>query len=263
MAGNYEIQALQRGIKVLDTLLELGEPSSLEAVARVADLPRSTTFRLIVNLIEGGMLVETPEGYWLGLKFLRFHAALTERFDLLKLARPVLAGLRDRTMETVHLGILVDDFRVFYLEKLATPHMVGVMISGVGRTVPGYCTGLGKALMAEADSAEVAAWLEQCERKRFTPTTLTDREELLAEFSTIRHQGHAFDRGEHEDAIRCVAAPVRDASGRAIAAISVAGPRERMPAPLEGSDLVPVVTDAADRISELLGYARQALRKPA
>lgn len=261
MTNDYSIQALQRGIKVLDTLLELGKPSSLDAIARHAGLPKSTVFRLLINLIQGGLAVETPTGYWLGLKFLRFSAAITEQFDLLTQARPVLQELRGQTKETVHLGTLVDDFRVFYLEKLPTPHVVGVMISGVGRTVPGYCTGLGKAMMANAEEESIRQWLATSERRGFTSTTLTKDHELLEEFARIREQGYAFDRSEHEDGIRCVAAPIRDASGRVIAAISVASPANRMPNPLEDSPVVPIVIEKAHRISEAMGCARSHLQK--
>lgn len=261
MESSYSIQALQRGIKVLDALLELGQPSSLDVITRHTCLPRSTVFRILTNLIQSGLVIDTPGGYWFGLKLLSFAAVTTEKFDLLTQARPILRELRDQTKETVHLGLLVDDFRVFYLEKLPSPHVVGVTISGVGRTVPGYCTGLGKAMMASAEEEDIRQWLATSERQKFTSNTLTKDHELLEEFTQIRNQGYAFDRSEHEDSIRCVAAPVHDLSGKVIAAISVAGPTSRMPTPLEGSSLVPIVTEAARRISEVLGYARSGLQK--
>ena len=117
---DYSIQALQRGMKVLDALLESRTPLSLEQICAYTDLPKSTAFRVTVNLLQGQYLTETEEGYWLGLKMLRFGALVEESLDLTQQARPFLLQLRDQANETIHLAVLDDDLRVVYLEKLPT-----------------------------------------------------------------------------------------------------------------------------------------------
>jgi IclR family KDG regulon transcriptional repressor len=145
---DYSVKALQRGMKVLDALLDGHAPLSLEQICAYTELPKSTAFRIIVNLLQGQYLVETEKGYWLGLKMLRFGALIEEKLELVQQARPFLLQLRDQVNETIHLAVLDDDLRVVYLEKLSTQHAIGLMMSRIGITAPMHCTALGKTMAA-------------------------------------------------------------------------------------------------------------------
>jgi IclR family KDG regulon transcriptional repressor len=201
--------------------------------------------------------VETDEGYWLGLKLLRFGALVEERLDLKQQARSFLAELRDRINETVHLAVLDNDLRVVYLEKLSTQHAVGLMVSRIGITAPMHCTALGRAMAAFRPEDEIREWIGKNGLQAFTEATITDEAEFLRELRKIRSRGYAVDRGEYEASVRCVAAPIRDRSAEVIAAVSISAPDSRMPLQLLDIPMAAQAVEAASRISQALGYSEQ------
>jgi DNA-binding IclR family transcriptional regulator len=131
------------------------------------------------------------------------------------------------------------------------------MRSRVGVVLPAYCTGLGKALLSELPPEEVERWSRTQHFPRLTSTTLTSSEELLAELAAIRRRGYALDQEEREVGVTCIAAVVRDDTGAPVAAISAAGPIDRLPRELEGSEMATQVVTAAAGISERLGFVAQ------
>jgi IclR family KDG regulon transcriptional repressor len=251
---DYSIKALQRGMKVLDALLDARVPLSLEQICAYTGLPKSTAFRIIVNLLQRQYLVETEKGYWLGLKMLRFGALVEEKLDLVQQARPFLLQLRDQVNETIHLAVLDDDLRVVYLEKLSTQHAIGLMMSRIGITVPMHCTALGKTMAAFRPEDEICNWIQTHGLKPATDATITDEGAFLRELCEIRSRGYAVDNGEFEVGVRCVAAPIRDRTGTVIAAVSISGPDTRMPNPLVGSSMTMQLVETALHISQALGY---------
>ena len=249
-------------MKVLDALLEARTPLRLEEICAHTKLPKSTAFRIIVNLLQGQYLAETEEGYWLGLKMLRFGTLVEEKLDLVQQARPFLEQLRDQVNETVHLAVLDNGLRVVYVDKLPTQQAVGLMMSRVGVTVPMHCTALGKTMAAFRPEAEISHWIHTNGLEPVTDTTITDEDAFLRELRAIRSRGYAVDKGEFEASVRCVAAPIRDRNGSVIAAVSVSGPDTRMSEPLIGSYEAMQVVDTASCISQALGYLDELGESP-
>jgi len=255
---HYSIQALQRGLAVLDALLEAQAPLTLEEICRRTGLPKSTAFRVVVNLVQSHYLVETAAGYWLSLKMLHFGSLVESRLDIKQQAAPFLAQLRDQLNETVHLAALDSDWQVVYLDKLPAKHAVGLMISRVGLTAPAHCTALGRAMAAFLPEDEVRAWLRSRPFRAYTKNTVTDPDALLGELQAIRLRGYAVDNGEYEVGVRCVAAPIRSHGGEVVAALSVSGPEARLPMPLVGSVISVQVVRTAQLISQAMGYTGDA-----
>lgn len=254
-SGDYTIQALQRGMHVLDTFLDARTPLKLEDICARTDLPKSTAFRIVVNLLRGQYLTETDEGYWLGLKMLRFGALVEGRLDLKQQAQQFLTELRDRVNETVHLAVLDNDLRVVYLDKLSTQHAVGLMMSRIGVTAPMHCTALGRVMAAFRPEAEIRHWIQENGLKAYTDATVTDKAAFLQELREIRSREYDVDNGEYEAGVRCVAAPIRDSAGQVVAAVSISGPDTRMPLHLLDTRMAADVVAAASKISQALGYS--------
>lgn len=252
----YSIQVLQRALGILDTLLEARGPLSLEAISRRSGTPRSTTFRILTNLRQRDYITETGDGYWLGLKLLSLGAAVESQLDFRAAALAEMRALREACGETVYLAVLTGDMQVIYVEKLASDQPVGVMMANVGMTAPMHSTALGKILAAHLPVEQVRAWLEtRGPLPARTAQTLTEPEALLRALAEARGRGYAVDERENYDGIRCIAAPVFDNRGAAVAAISAAGPDHRMPTPLHDSPLAFAVCEAAARTSAALGAA--------
>ena len=252
----YRIRALDRAIDIL-TALSDGKPRTLTELSEDIALSNSTTYRLITTLASHNYVErDEPTGkYTLGFACLELARSYQINNHIRRVALPELEVLRDQTTETIHLAIL-DNMEVVYLEKLHGLHAIGLMSSYVGGRAVAYCTGLGKVLLAYTDPDRVRAHFERTGLKRYTDTTIDNLDELMRHLEMVHRQGYAWDEGEHEPDVRCVAAPIFDLSGRAVGAISIAGPATRM-GPPETEELVDKILQAAASISEKLGY-RQA-----
>jgi IclR family KDG regulon transcriptional repressor len=252
--ARYNIRAVDRGIQVLSVLSD-GKPRTLTELSEEIALNSSTTFRLLATLAYHNYVErDEPTGeYRLGLACLELARAYLVGSDIRQAALPELEKLRDDSTETVHLALL-DKMEVVYLEKLHGLHAVGLMTSRVGGRSPAYCTGLGKALLAYTDLEKVSEYFWQAGLHRYTDTTIQTVDELVEHLKQVRGQGYAFDRGEHEAEVRCVAAPIFDLNGQVVAALSVSGPAGRLE-PLETKhELIDRTLQAARAISARLGY---------
>ena len=207
-------------------------------------LTRSTAHRLASALVERRYLrASARSGYQLGPKLLLLGHEAQEQLDLVQSARPHLDALAAATEDTVHLGVLDGD-QALYLDKVPGRRRITIS-SRVGERQPLSSTGLGKALMLDHPPGYWSARL-QSERGDQAEPEFTGRMQSYAE------AGHAFDLEENEDRIRCVAAPVRDATGRIVAAISVSSAAQYMDDE-RMAQLSADVRAAADRIGAELG----------
>jgi DNA-binding IclR family transcriptional regulator len=241
-------QTLMRGVDLLDLVGRHG-PLSLKAMTQRIGLTRSTTHRIASALVARGFLRIVPEGYALGAKLLRLDSLARERHRLGSVARPYLEQLARQELDPVNLAIR-DGEVIRYLDQVRGTRRIQVR-SVIGETRPLASTALGKALMLDESAAH---W-----RAAFAALTPARSQAELAAFldrmATYKRLGAAFDIEENEDRVRCVAAPIRDASGAIVAALSLSSlPQymddERM------SALVEPVWATARAISVNLGFAR-------
>jgi DNA-binding IclR family transcriptional regulator len=249
---DYLVRSVLRAATLLRAVGESVQPPSLSLLSQRSGLTKATVFRLMRTLMEAGLVEMNPgqATFRLGPLCAILGQTYLDQIDVLKEARPILTSLRDQTAETVHLGILEGDQRVLYLEKLESTHAVGVMKSRVGATVPAYCTGIGKALLATRNLLPPEESLH-----RFTPATIGDPVLLKEELESVRSRGYALDLEEHEPGVRCVAVPVYGSDGVAVAAISVTGPSERMERGRLEGELLVAARAAASAISARLGWS--------
>jgi DNA-binding IclR family transcriptional regulator len=252
----YEVRAISRALEVLDAIQGSGGGISLNELVEQSGLTKPTVFRMVRNLEHGGLVerVAGADRYRLGLRCVALGQAYLEQVDFRREALPVLERLRDSYNETVHLAVLDEHLRVVYLEKLEGRQAVGIMMSAVGRSAPSYCTGLGKALLSARDDDPVAVLEARGDLVRKTPTTIWRSEALRRELRTIRERGYALDLEEHEAGVRCVATAIRGPGGN-VAALSIAGPADRMPEELLRGELAAAAMKAGREISRRLGAA--------
>jgi len=255
--SRYRVQAARKILELLEAIAAQPQPRTLSDLATATGLPRATAFRLLRTLEEAGFARRVAGAYGLGSKSQALGDAARSGLDLRSEALPFLEWLRDVSGETSQLAVL-EDWQIVYLERVLSGQPVGYMRSRAGAILPAYCTGLGKALLAFQPRQEVAAWASKQAFTPMTPNTLTTAQALLDELVVIRQLGYALDREERELGVRCIAAPVRDHDETVVSAISIAGPSERMPRDLVGSELASLVLQAAEGISRRLGYRGNA-----
>lgn len=252
--SRYNIRVLERAVSILSLLAD-GKPRTPAEISESIDLSPSTTFRMLSTLAYYHYVKrdETTNQYQLGLACLELAHAYLDNNDLRTVALPELEKLRNATKETVHLCVM-EDMEIVYLEKLSGLHAIGLMSSRVGGRSPAFCTGVGKVLLADQNPEVVHAYYQEHGLPRFTDLTITDLPQLMAELEVIRGNGLAYDRGEHEDEVRCIAAPIFNISGQAVAALSISGPEARMDPIEENHELISLLLRSALYISQQLGY---------
>ncbi|SOE18326.1 IclR family transcriptional regulator [Hoeflea halophila] len=220
---------LGKAIAVLDIVASADEPMRFTDILALSSQPRGTLHRQLSNLVEEGLLsLGRDHSYSVGIRLLKFAAKAWAGNQFRAIAEPHLRALHDLTGETVHLGVLRGS-EVIYLDKVESRQAVR-MYSQIGNASPVYCTGVGKAAMSALPDAELRDLVSTIRFKRFTDSTLTTQDALIAEIAEIRDSGNAYDREEHEPGIRCVAAPIYSSDRSFVGGVSVTGPAYRITA---------------------------------
>jgi len=245
------VQSVKRAATILRMFGHDSPELGVSEVGRRLHLHKSTASRLLATLESEGFVERVPdsEKYRLGLELLRL-AGQTPRFsDMRSIALPLLRDLAERSGETVNLAV-PDDDAVVNIEQVSGPHMVGGT-NWIGRRTPLHCVANGKILLAFRSRADIDRVLAG-PLARYTTRTLTGTVALRADLARARAKGYAVALGEIEEGLHAVAAPIHDAQGRAIAAVSVSGPAYRMP-PGEIKSFGRMTAETAERISARLG----------
>ena len=167
------------------------------------------------------------------------------------LATPVLESLSQATGEYSHFAIRSGD-NIVVLARTAGSGLFQ-MTEKVGVVRPAHCTALGKVLIAHLEPSLLDRFLRASELRRYTAKTIVERDALLRELSEVYRTGVGFDDGEFDAEGRCVAAPVRDFTGRVMGAIGISGPIWRLSLPAIKAK-AQQVREAANVISLAFGF---------
>jgi IclR family transcriptional regulator, acetate operon repressor len=236
---------LGRTMALLTAFRSGEEELTLAELARRAGIPKPTAHRLLAELATWNVVERTPGGHRLGMRLFELGQLAPQQRGLREAAAPFLADLFEATHETVHLAV-PDGVDVVYVQKLPGRH--GPRIdSRIGGRMPAYCTGVGKALLAFGPPERLAEVLAAGLVRR-TPRTVVAPGLLRQELDRVRACGVAEEHEESTVGIACTAALVMDASGRAVAAISITGWANRM----DTARLAPAVRTAALGLSRAL-----------
>jgi DNA-binding IclR family transcriptional regulator len=243
---------------ILETLAESPEELGVTQLGKHLGVHKTTASRLVSTLAEHGLVERNPstEKYRLGFGLIRLASATASGLDLVRQARPGLERLAEDTGETVNLAALEAD-QVVNIDQITAAHLI-VNVNWVGKRTPLHCTSNGKVLLAHLPEAEQDRILRG-PLERLTPNTIVDTGVLRRELEEVRVRGFARTLEELEVGLNAVAAPVRDGSGRVVAAVSVAGPAYRV-GPSEIAQLAAVTVAAAAQISRRMGYLEEQER---
>jgi len=236
---------LARAAMIMNSFHGAAPELSMTDVVRRTGLPRSSVHRILEQLVGLRALERSGSRYRLGIRVIELGALAAHQNRLREVSLPFLHELHETTGHLVHLAIL-DGHEIIYLEKISGS--AGARIpSRLGARQPAYCTGAGKAILAFSEAATVEAALAAGLTPR-TPFTITRPRLFRQELAHIRERGVAFDREEGFRGIFCIAAPIRDGSGQAVAAISLSGP----PARMNPQRLVPTLLTASRAVWQAL-----------
>lgn len=197
---------------------------TLAQIVRRTGLPRSSVHRMLDRLVQLRWLRRSGWDYELGIRLVELGSLAVHQDRLHKAAIPMLRQLHAATGLVVHLAVL-DGSDVIYTEKVGD-RMAAAVPTRVGGRQSAHCTAVGKALLAFADGIDTTG-RDAAPLARQTKYSISSHAQLHAEFLKVRSHGVAFDREESLPGFGCVAAPIGD-PGKAVAAVSVCGPMNRM-----------------------------------
>jgi DNA-binding IclR family transcriptional regulator len=249
------VNSVLKAIQILEKLSP-GDSMGVSDLARTLKLPKSTVFAVLETL-QSEKLVEKniqTGKYRLGIKLIELGYCAQAGLDLCRIAAPLLKGLNIRFDETVHLTVLEDD-EVLYIDCIESQKRLRTY-SVIGIRAPLFCTAVGKAILAFQPEEEIDRIVAEKGLPRFTANTITTKDKLHTELAKIRTDGFSIDNMEHEDYLRCVGVPIRNAHDEVFASISVSGPAERNTME-KIMEMVPYVIQAANEISIRLGYRKE------
>lgn len=251
-AGQSDVPALQKGLRVLEVLAENGGMSSVE-IERATGLNKAMVFRILRALRNNGYveLNEATRLHSLGLRFLGLGSAVSSRLDIVRVSKELLDNLRDEHQETINLGT-IRDAQVIYLAMAESQRSLR-MSTSVGRRDSIHSTSIGKSMLAWMKPAERDQLVRARPLSKQTTFTITNVATLLGQLDVVRDRGYAIDDEESELGARCIGVPILDSEGQPIAALSVSGPASRMV-----DDRLPQWTvslwSASRTISQRLGF---------
>jgi IclR family KDG regulon transcriptional repressor len=250
------LSSVATAIALLKAFSEDEVEIGVSSLAERLGVAKSTVHRLAVTLVSEGMLEQNPdnEKYRLGIALFGLGALVRRRMDVSTEAKPHLFALRESTGETVHLAVL-QGTEIMYVYNLESTHAIR-MRSDIGVRKPAYCTAEGLAMLAFQDPALAEDIVAKGLRPR-TPKTNTDPQALRRVLAEVRERGYAVEDGESEVGMRSIAAPIRNGSGEAVAAIGVAGPVQRLSDEALAA-FAPKVLEVAETISVRMGYRSRA-----
>jgi DNA-binding IclR family transcriptional regulator len=220
-AGGSPTSSVERALTLLATFGDQRVELSVTDISKRLGVHKSTASRLAATLERSGFLVRSGERYRLGAEVMRLGDVALKSFDVVSAAQPAMKRLAELTGETVNLGI-VDGEHVLNVAEVPSAFIVSSATGWTGRRTKPHAVANGKVLLAFA-GMPLPTTLD-----RYTDHTITSRNALERELSTVRRRGFAVAVAELEDGLVAVAAPFLDGSGRCIAALSVSGPANRL-----------------------------------
>jgi IclR family acetate operon transcriptional repressor len=230
-ASTGQVQSLTRGLVLLERIAEAPAGIMLTDLSMQVGLPNSTTHRLLTTMQQMGFVQQTGDlGLWsIGVRAFTVGSGFLSSRDLSTMAIPILRQVMEAAGETSNLVVFdTDAWQSVVIGQVQCRELMR-MLAPIGGRLPLHASGAGKAFLAAQDESHLGRILQKTGLPQYTEHTITAPARLKQEIMQIQKQGFAFDDGEHAIGLRCVASCIYDECGEAFAAISVSGPKSRIP----------------------------------
>lgn len=251
--SDYYIQSIKRAVQILNSFTFKKDELGVSELSERLNLHKSTVHRILVTLEDEGFVAkdQVSQKYRLGIKLFELGHIVKEQIEIRNYALPIMKELAQKTEESIDLNILSDGKRVS-IEKIESPHDVRRIIQ-LGKSLPLYCGGSGKALLAFLPDEEIDKIIQKEKFIPFSPKTITDPIKLKEHLKEIRKNGYAISFEERILGSASVAAPILDYKGKVVASLSISGPTTRF-TKKKVPILISLVKVATQKISASLGY---------
>jgi DNA-binding IclR family transcriptional regulator len=255
------VQSLGRAFAILEEIARHREGIGLAELSKRVGLHNSTTFHLVKTLVSLGYVRQEKENkrYRVGRPLFALAASSLDEIEMVTLATPILEDLARETGESSHFAVRMGD-AVVVIARTSGPGAFQ-LTDRVGVVRPAHCTALGKVILAALRPEQLERFLERVALAPSTEKSITEASGLLREIEEVRRSGIAFDDGEFNIEVRCVAVPVKDFTGQVIGALGISGPIWRLSIQALQSR-AKIVQTAADRLSAEFGHKAALTKSP-
>lgn len=247
----YLLSSVSNALDILDALSKT-QVMGVADLSKQLNLGKSSVFRLLYTLKSKGYVIQDSSSkYMLGNKFSYYGSIVNERQNEFTLIHPTLIELKKKTSETVHLGILLANNNLMFIDKIPSDYKLQ-MNSKIGYELPSYASGCGKAILAELIGTPRGDSLKSIKFEKFTNNTITSYSQLVSSLKQIKEQGYSIDDEESEIGLTCLAVPIKSSHGREPIAISVSGSTPRIR--LNFDIILKSLQETAKEVKEILAY---------
>ena len=251
------VQSVTRALDVLFAVASASEPQLVGELSRSLGLPRPTVHRILNTLVASGVLarIDSTKTYVVTPKLALVTASNAETVSLADMITPFLHRLVAISEETASLHVRVGDLRVCVSEVEGSRGIRWAR--GPGWSAPVWSGAVGRILMADFSEQEYREVLDRCELRAIARKTVVDEVELHDLVESARVQGWCASESETVDGASATAAPIVDAGGRTIAALSLYAAADRLPhILLLVSELTKAASDASDAWASMANFSQ-------
>jgi IclR family transcriptional regulator, KDG regulon repressor len=253
------VQSIGRAFAILEEIARSRDGISLAELSKRVGLHNSTTFHLVKTMVTLGYVRQLKDSkrYRVGRPLFALAASSLDDVEMVSMATPILEDLSRETGESGHFAVRMGDSVVVIARTSGSGAFQ--LTDRVGVIRPAHATALGKIVLAALRPEQLDRYLERAELKPHTPKSIVEVGALRREIEEVRRAGIAYDDGEFDAELRCVAVPVRDFTGQVVGAIGISGPIWRLSLQVLQSR-AKLVQAAADKLSADFGASAAAAR---
>jgi IclR family acetate operon transcriptional repressor len=249
--SQYVIASVDRAFELLFLLSKSQRDMGVTELSKILGVQKSTVHSLLQTLLFRGMVRQTDTGrYTLGFGLIQLGESAADRINIRTVVRPIMTELAEETQEIALLAVL-SGTQLIIIDKVE-PQRDFLIIPKFDFSMTLHSTAVGKVLLANAPQEILTRLLEQG-FERYTPYTLTEREELLEELAVVRQKRYAIGCNETIEGVTCIAVPIYDRDNEVIAAISVSSASSVL-TPERYISVIGTLREKSKSISERLGY---------
>ena len=221
------LQTLDRALELLDILANSTVPMSASELSKRLGTSRTTSYAMLNSLLKHDHIKKDPATgkYIIGYKMFELGQLFRRRFPFLRIAQAHAFKLMEKWNLSVYVSIYIGGGEVMLLTD---DYPAELRVLHEGSLGPAAATAMGKVLLADLPENALMAELDKIALTRYTPNTITDKQQFLVALNRVREQGYAFDDQEYITGMSCFAAPIRDHGGHVLAAISLSGAAEKI-----------------------------------
>ena len=243
------IQVIERMTALLDALAKYADPVSLKELSTVSGLHPSTAHRILNDMVITRFVDRVEPGtYRLGMRLLELGNVVKSRLSVREAALDAMRSLHRKTGQTINLSVRQGD-EIVYIDRAFSERSGRQVVRAIGGHAPLHLTSTGKLFLSVDESKAIRAYVTRTGLAGQTRNSITDLTKLERELSLVRSRGYARDNEELELGVRCMAAGIRDDTGKLIAGLSISAPADRLQ-----DEWLDELIAIAGQISTTLGY---------